>query len=282
MIVRSQLPGLPPAEELKSLRIWDSYFTPAFSHPGSDGFSRLETDIERSQPAIRVGQFEKLCLFPHVGIGTTTDVQLEKLLRSNPSVVSRVFEHWPNLFLGMIQLNANDVAASKDAIKRWIVDGPMIGVYFPGGGPGALACSHENMDQLLPHLIEAKAVIMQHTWFRTGGKQNPGASTPSELADLARRFPEQHFICAHAGGEWEKGIRAVRPHRNISIETSGFDATAGFLKMAVRHLGSRRIIFGSHLPSRSVGTELSKVLGTNLERKDVFNILGENFRQLIG
>ena len=281
MIVPSQHPGLPPAEELKSLRIWDSYFTPSFSHPGIDGFSRLEADIERSLPAIRIGQFEKLCLFPHVGIGTTADAQVEELLRSNPAEVGRVFERWPNLFLGMIQLNANDVAASKEAIKRWIVDGPMIGVYFPGGGPAALACIHENVSQLLPHLIDANAVIMQHTWFRTGGKQSPGSSTPAELAELARRFPEQHFICAHAGGEWEKGILAVRPHKNISIETSGFDATAGFLEMAVRELGSRRIIFGSHLPSRSLGTELGKVLGAGLSEEDSYNILGDNLRLLI-
>ena len=63
--------GLPSAEQLKSYRIWDSYFTPAYSHPGADGSSALIADVERSLPAIRKGQFEKLCYFPHVGIGTT-------------------------------------------------------------------------------------------------------------------------------------------------------------------------------------------------------------------
>jgi predicted TIM-barrel fold metal-dependent hydrolase len=182
----------------------------------------------------------------------------------------------------MIQLNANDVPASLDALNRWLLDGPMRGVYFPGGGPGALTCTHRNFHPLVQRITELKGVIIQHTWFKTGGKQGPGESTPSELAELARRFPERRFICAHAGGEWERGIRAVHNTPNIMIETSGFDATAGFLEMAVRELGAARIVFGSHLPSRSLGTELGKVLGAEISEQEKRQILGENFRRLLG
>lgn len=122
---------------------------------------------------------------------------------------------------------------------------------------------------------------MQHTWYKTGGKQGPGESTPAELAELARHYPEHSFICAHAGGEWEQGIRAIRGEKNVLIETSGFDATAGFLERAVRELGANRILFGSHLPSRSLGTELGKVLGAELTEADKQRILGTNFRQLL-
>jgi len=133
----------------------------------------------------------------------------------------------------------------------------------------------------MPALIESRCVIVQHTWFKTGGKQSPGESTPADLAILARRYPEQKFICAHAGGEWERGIRAVRSHVNVLVETSGFDATAGFIEMAVRELGSRRIVFGSHLPSRSLGTELAKIIGADISEQDRRLILGENFRRLL-
>ena len=127
--------GLPTPERLRSFRIWDSYFTPAFGHPGEDGSSQLITDIERSLPAIRKGQFEKLCWFAHVGVGTTTDPSYEKLAKTNPEVVFEPMRRWPDLLLGMIQLNGHDISASLDAINRWIADGPMVGVYFPGGGP---------------------------------------------------------------------------------------------------------------------------------------------------
>ena len=274
-------PGLPSPEQLKSYRIWDSYFTPAYSHPGADGSSTLVADIERAMPAVRKGEFEKLCYFPHVGIGTTTDADFEKLARSRSDITLNVMERWPKLLLGMIQLNANDVPASLDALNRWLRDGPMIGVYFRGGGVGSLTCTHPNFHPLIERIAELRGVIMQHTWFVTGGKQSPGASTPSELAEVAAKFPEQKFVCAHAGGEWQRGIRAVQNSPNILIETSGFDASAGFIEMAVRELGAERIVFGSHLPSRSLGTELSKVIAANITEADKQLILGENFRKLI-
>ncbi|NNE92887.1 MAG: amidohydrolase family protein [Verrucomicrobiales bacterium] len=274
--------GLPDEETLRSYRIWDSYFTPSHGHPGPDGKSRLIAEIERSMRAIEIAKFEKLCFFPHVGIGTTGDPDFESLVQKKPDLVLEPIKRWPDLLFGMIQLNANDVTASKNALDRWIGDGPMRGVYFPGGGPGALPCSHENVPPLIEKIAELGGVIMQHTWLVTGGKPGPGISTPTELAELAAKFPNQEFICAHAGGEWEKGIRAVRDSPNILIETSGFDATAGFIEMAVRELGADRIIFGSHLPSRSLGTELSKVTAAEIDEEDKRLILGKNFPKLLG
>lgn len=273
--------GLPPAETLKSYRIWDSYFTPSYAHPGADGSSKVIADIERALPAITKGQFEKLCWFPHVGLGTTIDNDFERFARSNSNAILKPFERWPNLLLGMIQVNANDVQVSLDGINRWLQDGPMRGVYFPGSGPGAMTCTHRNFDPLVKRIADLGGVIMQHTWFKTGGKTGPGESTPAELAELAARFPQQKFVCAHAGGEWEQGIRAVQESPNVLIETSGFDATAGFIEMGVRELGAERVVFGSHLPSRSLGTELGKIIGAEISEQNKHLILGENYRQLL-
>jgi len=273
--------GLPSAETLKQYRIWDSYFTPSFSSPGTDGSSRLMADIQRSMPAIETGHFERLCYFPHVGIGTTTDRDLEALLRAKPELVLEPLNRWPDRLLGMIQLNANDVDGSLAALDRWLLDGPMLGVYFPGSGPGAANCLDPKVARLVERVSELKGVIMQHTWFKTGGKRAAHESTPAELATLAANFPRQRFVCAHAGGEWERGIRAVGQTPNVLVETSGFDATAGFIEMAVRELGSKRIVFGSHLPSRSLGTELSKVIAANITEKDKRDILGGNYRRLL-
>lgn len=281
MIPGYQQLGLPTVEQLRRYRIWDSYFTPSHGHPGADGSSRVMTEIERALPAIQKGRFEKACYFPHVGIGTTTDAGLEDKLRAHPELILKPLQRWPKLLMGMIQLNANDVQVSLDALNRWLRDGPMRGVYFTGSGPGAVACSHRNMMPLVERIAELGGVIMQHTWFKTGGKTAPGQSTPSELAELAARFPEQQFLCAHAGGEWQKGIRAVRGQENILVETSGFDATAGFIEMAVRELGAKRIVFGSHLPSRSLGTELGKIVGAEISETDKQRILGQNYRELL-
>ncbi len=248
---------------------------------GETAVAQVIAEIRRSWPAVQMGRFEKLCYFAHVGLGTTGDAALETKLRSDPEAIEKPLKQWPDRLLGMIQLNASDVRGSLEALDRWLRDGPMLGVYFPGGGPAAVACTDRNYDPLVSRIHELGGVIMQHTWFKTGGKEGPGESTPAELALLARRFPEQKFICAHAGGEWEQGIRAVRDVPNVLVETSGFDATAGFIEMAVRELGARRIVFGSHLPSRSLGTELGKVIGADVSERDKRLILGENYRRLL-
>ena len=77
----------------------------------------------------------------------------------------------------------------------------MLGVYFPGSGPGALTCTHKNFEPLIRRIAELKGVIMQHAWNKIGGKQSPGESTPAELVTVTARFPEQKFICAPAGGQ---------------------------------------------------------------------------------
>ncbi len=273
--------GLPSPEQLKKYRIWDSYFLPSYSKPGKDGSSQTIADIERTLPTIKLGEFEKLCYFSHVGLGTCSDKDFEQAVRANPDLILKPLERWPKLLIGMIQLNVDDVTTSLDALNRWLRDGPMLGVYFTSGGLGSQVCTHPNYEPLVKRIAELKGVIMQHTWFITGGKSSPTMSTPSELVELAAKFPEQKFICAHAGGEWERGIRAVRDSPNILIETSGFDATAGFIEMGVRELGAERIVFGSHLPSRSLGTELGKIVGAEISEKDKFLILGENYRKLL-
>ena len=48
-----------------------------------------------------------------------------------------------------------------------------------------------------------------------GGGNNESESTPMDVGKLAQRFPDVPMICGHAGGDWELGVRAIRPFRNV-------------------------------------------------------------------
>jgi predicted TIM-barrel fold metal-dependent hydrolase len=267
---------LPSKQELHEHEIWDSYFTASTSADGT----RFEQEMQRAMPAIELAGMRRMCVFLHVGLGTADDAT-EARIRAEPESITAPLERWPDRLLGMIRLNAHDVDGSLAAIDRWLGDGPMVGVYFASGRLGALPSSHRNCDPLVRRIGELDGLIMQHTWFKTGGKETPGESTPAELAQLASRHPKVNFLCAHAGGEWEQGIRAIRSSPNILAETSGFDPTAGFLEMAIRELGPERIVFGSHFPSRSLGTEVGKIFGAPLSKEDRRQILGGNLRRLL-
>ena len=138
-----------------------------------------------------------------------------------------------------------------------------------------------DLDAIIRQAAERKAVIFQHTWFKQDGTQYPGESTPLDLVELAARHPQTHFICGHAGGQWELGIRAIRASPNISIELAGSDPTAGFTEMAVRELGPERIIYGSDSAGRSFASQLAKVYGADIPDDAKRLIFSENLRRLI-
>lgn len=270
--------GLPDLAYLRSMRVWDSYLTISYR---AEGPSSLENVFARLLPMIDAAGMERLCPLLDVGLGTGSAEEEAAFLRNSKAVFS-AFDRWPNRLLGLVKLNANHVKASLEALDRWVRDGAMIGVYFSGGTRGALPCNHPNFDPLVRRIGDLGGLIMQHTWLQTGGKgKDLGTSTPMELVELATRHPDVKFICAHAGGEWEQGIRAVRSQSNILVETSGFDPTAGFIEMAVRELGAGRILFGSHFPSRSLGTEYSKILNAQIPEQAKKLIMGENLRTLL-
>src|SRR6185436_1191325 len=108
--------------------------------------------------------------------------------------------------------------------------GPFVGVKLWV----ALRCSDKRLDSIIDRAAELKAPVYQHTWFKSGGDNLPGESTPLDLADLAGRHPKAQLICGHTGGNWEMGIRAVRALPNVFLDTAGSDPCAGFINMAVR------------------------------------------------
>ena len=273
---RFQSATFPALPDFMSYRIWDCFSLPSSARPNGT----LEVAIEALlQKADRFG-IERISPYLHIGMGTLAPG------REAPDVeeagkIRRCFERWPDRLVGFVFLNPHDPQACLEAMDRWIKDGPMAGIVFQDAPPAGLVSSHPNHDAIVRRAHELGAVIMHYTWYYTGGKRNASESTPADLAELAQRHPEITFVCSHAGGEWEKGIRAIYRHPNIVAETSGFDPTSGFVDMAVRELGAERVIYGGHLPSRSIGTEFGKVLGAKLTEQERYLIFGENFRRML-
>ncbi|MFH1708769.1 MAG: amidohydrolase family protein [Planctomycetota bacterium] len=79
-------------------------------------------------------------------------------------------------------------------------------------------------DRRLDPIMERAAAlgwpVLHHAWYKTGGNL-PDESTPAGIAHLAGRFPRAVIIMAHLSGCGVRGIHDIRPHPNISIDTSG-------------------------------------------------------------
>jgi predicted TIM-barrel fold metal-dependent hydrolase len=250
------------------MRIWDLH-----AHlSGVPGFTPEERFTHTLRYADRMG-IERLCLY--LGMKWSQDPSPDEFRKSNDDVL-RALERYPDRIFAFAYLNPKHLDASLAEIERCVASGPMVGIKLWV----AQNCNHPSLDPIIRRAAELKAVIFQHTWFKTGG--NPaGESTPDNLVELAARFPNVPIICGHTGGNWELGIRAIRGTKTLSADLAGSDPVAGYTEMAVRELGADRIIYGTDCGGRSFASQLSKVHGANISDTDKQKIFCDNLRNMM-
>jgi len=144
------------------------------------------------------------------------DPSPKEFRRQNDQVL-QALSHYHDRAFGFAYLNPKYPDECLKEIDRCIRDGPMVGIKLWV----ARRCRDKAFDPIIRRCGELHAAIFQHTWLKTGGNL-PGESTPTDLADLAARHPTVPIICGHTGGDWERGIRAIRGNKNVSIGTGGF------------------------------------------------------------
>lgn len=216
---------------------------------------------------------ERLVIF--MGWPWSYDPSPDDFRRQNDQVI-QALSHWHDRAFGFAYLNPNHVEASLKELDRCVKDGPLVGVKLWV----ARRCNTPQLDPIIERATELQAVVFQHTWLKSTGNL-PGESTPLDLAELASRHPRARMICGHAGGDWERGIRAIRASHNVFLGTGGFDPTAGFMEMAVRELGAKRILFGSDAAGRSFASQLGKVHGAEITAAEKRFVLGANLKRLL-
>ena len=248
--------------------IWDVH-----SHlagvPGKTPEERLGHLLEYAD---RVG-IARLCVM--MGMSWNYDPTPEFMRQSNDEVL-RAIKRFPDRAFGFVYLNPKLTQASLDELNRCVRDGPMVGVKLWV----ATHCNDPQLDPLVARAAELKAVVTQHCWIKITGNL-PGESTAMDLAELAARHPKATFSCIHTGGDWERGIRAIRPHPNIYADINGGDPTAGFTEMAVRELGAERVLYGSDAGGRSFASQLAKVHGAAIPDAAKRLIFAENLKRLL-
>lgn len=254
----------PPRE-----RVWDLHCH-LTGVPGRTPDERMAALMARAD---RMG-IERLILF--MGYPTVADPSPAELRRQNDQVL-QALSHWHHRAFGFAYVSPNHVEASLREIDRCIRDGPMVGIKLWV----ARRCNDPAIDPIIARAGELKAAIFQHTWIKAGGNL-PGESRPEDLVELSARHPGTPMICGHTGGNWELGIRALRRSADLSIDLAGSDPTAGFVEMAVRELGARRVIYGSDVGGRGFASQLAKVRSAAIPAADRRAILGGNLRALLG
>ena len=250
-------------------RVWDLHCHLA----GVAGQSPEERMADLVSRADRMG-IERLVVF--MGYPFLADPTPDDLRRQNDQVLKGL-ENWGHKAFGFAYVSPNHVEISLREIDRCVRDGPMVGIKLWI----ARRCSDPQVDPIIARAAELNAVIFQHTWSKAGGNL-PGESTPEDLVAMAARHPTIPIVCGHTGGDWERGVRAVRASSNVLVDIGGGEPSSGFVEMAVRELGARRVLYGSDAGGRSFATQLAKVYSAAVPDEDKARILGGNLRELLG
>ena len=248
--------------------IWDAH-THLSGVAGKTPEERLEKLLRYAD---RMG-IARLCVF--MGMSWSYDPTPAELRQQNDEVL-RAVRRFPDRAFGFVYLNPRHTQASLDELNRCVRDGPMVGVKLWV----AVRCHEALLDPIVQRASELKAPVLQHTWLKITGNL-PGESTPMDLAALAARHPQARFIAAHSGGDWEVGLRAIRPCPNVWAELCGGDPVAGVTEMAVRELGASRVLYGSDAGGRSFASQLAKVFGARIDEASKRRILAENLKALL-
>ena len=189
----------------------------------------------------------------------------------------RAMARYPDTFVGFCYLNpANPVSFTEEEVDRCIVAGGMRGIKLWV----AVKATDERLDPIMARAQELRVPILHHTWYKAT-KMGPQESTPADLADLARRWPEVTIILAHLGGGRERGVLDIVDAANLLYDTSGSQSEAGLVEYAVRRLGPERIVYGSDWPIRDFGTQIGRVLAADLSDEDKELILCSNAARVL-
>ncbi|MEX2232601.1 MAG: amidohydrolase family protein [Cyclobacteriaceae bacterium] len=268
--------GVPDLQQLKDLRIWDSHY-----HGLMTSGNPLKQHKEMMFYVERMGIERVISL----DIGGTLKDPLTP--QPHDGGLRAILERDKAFISGIIPIDPGFPDESSSKIKDWIQNGPCIGIKYVGGNKLGITCDHPNNDKIIQLAADLAAMIYIHSWLIVGGtprlpggSNQPGESTPMNVAALAKRFPNVPIICGHSGGDWELGVKAIRPFENVFLEFSGSDPHSGSVDYAVKELGGARIVWGGHGPGRSFSTELSKVLDASISHSERMKIFGGNYRRL--
>ncbi|MDP6356030.1 MAG: amidohydrolase family protein [Planctomycetota bacterium] len=241
------------------------------------GPHKVETPEEDARLLIETGAragVAKMCIFS-LCPGVPREPTMEECREAN-DYVKRLRDIAPDVFLPFCYVTPQFPEESAAEIDRCAG-----GMRFPGVKLWvARRATDPGLDPICEAAIGHDVPLLQHSWIKTTGNL-PGESFPSDVAAMARRHPKARFIMAHLNGGGLQGIEDVKDCPNIAVDTSGGDPESGIVETAVERLGPSRVVYGSDMPVRQLGTQLGKTLGTRLPLQVKKDILWNNAARLL-
>jgi predicted TIM-barrel fold metal-dependent hydrolase len=242
------------------------------------GLGRTHTDPRRLLDALlgladRVG-IDRLCILGNVSRFGRHPASRSVRVINNGTLT--LMQHRPDRVFGFCYLNpANDPDFVREELDRCVEAG-MRGVKLWV----AVNARDHRLDPIMAHAGRLRIPVLHHAWYKTVQKGSD-ESNPSDIADLARRFPRTTIIMAHLIAAGPRGVLDIEPCPNVYADVSGSQPQAGVVEYAVSKIGAGRILFGSDMGARDFSSQLAKIYGARITPRERKLILGGNAARLL-
>jgi predicted TIM-barrel fold metal-dependent hydrolase len=134
-------------------------------------------------------------------------------------------------------------------------------------------------DELVNPIVELAQARNVPVFFHTG---TPAFAQPSQLSELAMRFPNVKFIMGHMGSTDFKmeAVNAGAVSNNIYLDCSWI--MPDLVMRAVETVGAERVLFSSDSPLSTLRIEMGARRATPLSDSDRDKVMGSNMLKLLG
>lgn len=190
---------------------------------------------------------------------------------------AQLVDWFPDYFFGFCYVNP---MLGERSVRKEI--GRCVGLGFCGI---KLEISCNAADRAMAPVMEEAAryqlPVLQHTADQTNIRQRSFHSDPTDTATLGARYPGVQIIMAHLTSVGLRGVREVEDLPNVVVDTSAFQPVAGLVAYAVKRLGSHRVVYGSDLVIRDLGTSIGRVLAAEISSAAQEAVLFGNAQRIL-
>lgn len=137
----------------------------------------------------------------------------------------------------------------------------------------ATFCDDPRVFPLAEYCSQHQVPVLIHTFYKVVG-QLKYESLGTNVANLARRYPELKILMAHYGASCLREIKPILPYKNVMVDTSGSIYHRDDIDYLKKMISASRIVFGTDMPMISYLLDYGQIMEADLtpeEREAVFS-----------
>ena len=186
-------------------------------------------------------------------------------------------DRYPGRFIPFFSVNPRYEEQAVDEIEKCAGDWGWRGLKLhPQFQTYKANCTE--IKRLIARAAKYNCVLLYHSGDNFVGSYSP----PSLIADVAKEFPDTSIVMGHMGvSEWPEAIEAARLYENIILDTTSCVINYGVVEYAVKHIGKKRVIWGSDFPFYPFQLGISKIIDSELDEDSKEFILGRNIKRIM-